>query len=159
MRQHILLLCAILLALNAPIWAQVEKVALRTSGISCGVCAVVSEINFKRTPGIDNVKISLANEAILLTYKSGASFSVADINAVLRPLGVAVRQFQISARGRVLEQGGKRVFLAGKDKFLLASGGNSSAVPLSTPVSIEGILNEHLDPMEVKVLNFTPSKH
>ena len=41
-----LLMPALLLASTLPVSAQVEKVAMRTSGISCGVCAVVSEVNF-----------------------------------------------------------------------------------------------------------------
>ena len=63
-------------------------------------------------------------------------------------------QFQISARGRVQEQGGKRFFVAGKDKFVLAAAGNPSGIPAGTPISIEAILNDRVDPREVRILNF-----
>ena len=151
LRKPTLLLSALVLAPAMPVLAQVEKVAMRTTGISCGVCAMVSEINFKRIPGVDKVTISLAKEAIMLTYKPGAAFDPHGIREVLRPLEVGVVQFQISVRGRVQEQGGKRYFMAGKDRFVLAG---SSTIPLDTPVLVEAILNDRLDPMEVKILTF-----
>jgi copper chaperone CopZ len=151
-----LLLSALLLVSSVPGWAQVEKVAMRTTGISCGVCAAVSEISFKRIPGVDKVNISLSQEAIMLTYKPGAAFDPQGIRKVLKPLEVGVVQFQISARGRVQEQNGKQFFIAGKEKFALAAAANNSAIPLDTPVSIEAILNDHTHPMEVKILNFKP---
>jgi len=151
-----LLLTALLLAPTLPVCAQVEKVAMRTSGISCGVCAVVSEVNFKRMPGIDKVVISLSQEAIMLTYKPGAVFSTKAIRDVLEPLKVGVDQFQISARGRVQEQGGKRFFIAGKDRFILTTTASVPPIPSDTPVLIEGVLNDRVQPMEVRVLNFRP---
>lgn len=144
-------------AIAAPAGAQVEKVAMRTTGISCGVCAAVSEVNFKRIPGIDKVKISLSQEAIMLTYKPGAVFSTQQIRDVLKPLDVGVLQFQIGARGRIQEEGGKRVFVAGKDKFLVAADARSSSAPLSTLIRIEAILNDRAEPMEVKILHSQPA--
>jgi hypothetical protein len=152
-RKYLLLL----LATAAPLWAQVERVAMRTTGISCGVCAVVSEFHFRRMPGVDQVHISRASEAIMLTYKPGAVFSPRAIRDLLRPLDVGVVQFQINARGRVREQGGKSFFVAGRDKFLLAAAATVS-VPRDTTVIIEGILKDQANPMELKILNFTPAK-
>jgi hypothetical protein len=67
-------LSALLLIVGAAAPAQVEKIAMRTTGISCGICAGLSEIYFRRLPGVDQVKISLTTEAIMLTYKPGAPF-------------------------------------------------------------------------------------
>ena len=145
------------LAAASPLMAQVEKVAMRTTGISCGVCAAVSEINFKRIPGVDQVKISLSQEAIMLTYKPGATFSTRQIRDVLKPLDVGVVQFQIGARGRIQEEDGKRFFVAGKDRFSVSSDPRSAAAPLSTPIRIEAILDDHANPMAIKILNFQPA--
>jgi hypothetical protein len=139
-----------------PGWAQVEKVAMRTTGISCGICAGLSEIYFKRMPGVDKVTISLSKEAIMLTYKPGAAFDPPGIRKLLQSWEVGVVQFQISARGRIQEQGGQRFFLAGKDKFMVASSAKAPEIPAGTPVSIEAILDDHANPMEVKILNFKP---
>jgi hypothetical protein len=147
----------VVLASAVPLWAQVERVAMRTTGISCGVCAVVSEFHFRRMPGVDQVRISRAQEAIMLTYKPGALFSPRAIRDLLRPLDVGVVEFQINARGQVRQLGGKGFFIAGRDKFLLADHSLAS-VPRDTAVVIEGILKDQVTPMELKILNFTPAK-
>ncbi len=144
-------------ALAAPAWAQVEKVAMRTTEISCGVCAAVSEISFRRMPGVDEVAISKSKESIVLSYKPGARFQPAEIRKVLEPLKVGIAEFQVSARGRVQDQAGKRFFMANKDRFLLVpSAANAPKIPLDTPVVIQGVLNDKLNPMELKILAFKP---
>src|SRR5918911_190646 len=87
--------------------AQVGKVAIQTTGISCGVCAAISEVQFRRMPGVDKVAISLSTETITLFYNSDASFDPRQIRRILQPLEVGVVRFQLSARGKVLEDGTK----------------------------------------------------
>jgi len=153
-RKQNLLLSLLMLLPAMPVSAQVAKVAMRTTGISCGFCAGLSELSFRRVPGVDKVSISLSKEAIMLSYKPGATFDPAGIRKILEGWKVGVVQFQISARGHVEEQDGKRFFRAGKDRFALTAAARSPAIPSNTPVIIEGILNDRTNPMEVKVLNF-----
>jgi copper chaperone CopZ len=155
--KRILLLASGALISVTPVWAQVEKAAMKTSGISCGVCAAVSEVNLRRITGVDKVTISKSAEAILVAYKPGAPFQPAEIRKVLEPLNVGIAQFQISAKGRVQEEGGKQYFLAGKDKFLLAAAAKAPKVPVGTPISIEAILNDKAKPMELKVMTVKPT--
>lgn len=150
-----LLLSVLLLTSTMPLIAQVEKAALRTTGISCGVCAALSEIQFKRMAGVDRVAISLAKEAIVIYYKPGAVFSPRAIQEVLQPMEVGIVQFQISARGCVEEQGGKRFFMAGKNRFVLVPAGDTP-IPRDTPLLIDAILNDCADPMELKIVSFKP---
>jgi hypothetical protein len=145
-------LSAVALSVAAAAHAQVEKVAMRTTGISCGICAGLSEIYFRRLPGVDQVKISLPTEAIMLTYKPDAPFDPQAIRKVLEPLRVGVVQFQIGARGQVLENAGKRFLITGRDRFVLLDAIDSPAVPLNVPVRIEGILFDRASPRELKVL-------
>jgi hypothetical protein len=130
---------------------------MRTTGISCGLCAGLSEIYFRRLAGVDQVKISLSTESILLTYRPGATFDPAAIRKILEPLKVGVVQFQIGARGQVLENGGKRFLIAGRDKFVLLDAIDSPPVPLKVPVRIEGILFDRSTPRELKVLTVQPA--
>ena len=136
--------------------AQVEKVAMRTTGISCGICAGLSELYFRRLPGVDQVKISLRTESLMLTYKPGAVFDPAAIRKILEPLKVGVVQFQIGARGQVLEEQGRRFLIAGRDRFALLDAIDSPEVPLKVPVRVEGILFDHATPRELKVLTVKP---
>jgi hypothetical protein len=151
-----LLLPLMLLASAGSAFAQVEKVAVRTTGISCGTCAAFSEIYLRRLAGVDGIKISLSNEAILVSYKPGAPFQPKEIRDVLKKTDVGVLQFQITARGRVLEQGGQQFFVAGRDRFLLYAAADAPRPPLGSPVLIEAMLNDLVDPMELKVMTVKP---
>ncbi|HTA44459.1 MAG TPA: hypothetical protein VK789_18550 [Bryobacteraceae bacterium] len=135
-----------------PCSAQVEKVAMKTTGISCGICAGVSEIYFHRLQGVDKVKISRSHESILLTYKPGARFDTEAIRKVLEPLKVGVVQFQVGVRGEMHQDGAKRILAAGPDRFTLLDAIDSPDVPAGVPVRIEGILYDRHAPMEIKVL-------
>ena len=156
--RHLVLLPLVLLASGVPAFAQVERVAIRTTGISCGTCAAFSEIYLRRLAGIDSIRISLSNEAIMVSFKPGAVFRPKDIRDVLQKTDVGVLQFQISARGRVQEQGGHRFFVAGRDRFVLAAAPDAAQVPSEGVVSIEATLDDHTDPMELKVMTVKPIK-
>jgi hypothetical protein len=153
------LLLAVMAAMALPAMAQVERVAIRTTGISCGTCAAVSEIYLKRLPTVDKVVISIKNEAVMVSYKPGSPFQPKDLRDVLKKTEVGVTQLQISARGRVQEQAGKRFFIAGKDKFVLISGSNTTQIPPNAAVSIEAIVNDRVDPMELRVMTFKPAEN
>src|SRR5437764_4729111 len=157
-RQQLVWVPRLLLGSFVPAFGQVEKVAIRTTGISCGTCAAFSEIYLRRLAGVDRIKISLSNEAILVSYKPGAIFQPKDLRDVLKRTDVGVLQFQISARGRLLEQGGRRFFVAGRERFVLKTAPDTPQIPADTPVLIEAMLNDQTDPMELKVLTVTPFK-
>src|SRR5437016_1053400 len=146
----LLLLLLMLLGLVVPAFAQVEKVAIRTTGISCGTCAAVSEIYLRRLAGIERIKISLSKEAVMVSYKPGAAFQPKDLRDALQKTDVGVLQFQISARGRVQDQGGTRFFVAGRDRFVLAAASDAPQVPVNTPVLIEAMLDDRAAPIELK---------
>ena len=153
LHQLILLPSALMVALAMPALAQVDMVAMRTIGIECGVCAVVSEINLRRIEGVDKVTISKSNESVMIAYSSGALFQPEKIREVLAPLFVQIEVFQVRARGIVRIQDGKRLFVAGKDRFVLADAApGAPEVPSGIPVTIEATLDDKLDPMELTVL-------
>jgi hypothetical protein len=151
-------LLLLIVGLAIPGLSQVEKAAIRTTGISCGVCAGLSEYYFKRMDGVDKVTISLSQEAITLSYKPDSAFDPGAIRRVLKSMEVGVVQLQINARGSVQEQNGKRFLVAGRNKFVVAAAGNAPGVPIGSPLSIEGTLNDRVEPIEVKILNFKPLK-
>ncbi len=53
--KHIVALGALTVITALPAAAQVEKVAIKTTGISCGTCAAVSEVYLRRLPSIDKI--------------------------------------------------------------------------------------------------------
>jgi len=155
MKPKILLVLTVILGSAASLQAQVERAAMRTTGISCGMCAALSELYLRQLGGIDKIKISLSQEAIMVSYRAGAAFRPKDIRDALKKTDVGVTEFQISVRGQAQQQNGKRVFLAGKDVFVLVQS-SGPAVPPDTPIMLEGILNDQTSPMELKVLSVKP---
>jgi len=158
LRQQLMLISAVAVISVMPAFAQVEKAAMKTTGISCGTCAAVSEVYLRQLAGIDKISISLSKEAIMVSYKPGAAFQPKQLRDALKKTDVGVVQLQISARGRLQEQDGKRFFVAGSDKFLVVSSADSPLVPANTTVAVEGILNDRLDPMQLKILSVKPVK-
>ena len=113
------------------------------------------EIALRRLDGVDKISVSISEQRFQVTYKSGASFQPWDIRDAVAEAEVEVVRFRITARGRVHEEGGKRFFVAGKDKFLLVA---SPKIPSEGPVSIEGIVDDSAEPLQLKVLQFKPLK-
>ena len=155
LHKQILLSSAVMVALAMPALAQVDMAAMRTVGIECGMCAALSELSLRRIEGVDKVTISKSNESVMIFYSPGALFQPEEIRRVFEPLRVFIEVFQVRARGQVQEQDGKRFFVAGKDRFVLAaSAPGAPKVPSGTPVVIEAVLDDQLDPMELTVLTF-----
>jgi hypothetical protein len=91
-----------------------------------------------------------------VSYKPAATFQPKDLREALQKTDVGITQLQISARGRVQEQAGKRFFIAGKDRFLLVSAPNTPQLPSNTPVLIEAVVNDRTDPMELRIMTYKP---
>ncbi len=148
------LLVSLVLILRMPALGQVQKVEMRTTGISCGFCAAVSEVYLRQLKTVDQITISLSREAIIITYKPEGVFQPRELRDALMKTDVGVTQFQISARGRVQEQGGKRFFLAGKDKFAVINSPAASQVSTTAEISVDGIVDDKAAPMELRILAF-----
>ena len=139
-----------------PAMAQVERVAVKTVRLECGLCAVFSEIYLRQIPYVDKIQISKSKEAVMMTYKPGATFQPAEIRTALKKTEVGVSQFQIGARGRLQEQAGKQFFVAGKDKFVIVPAPNSPKIPAGSTVSVEGVVNDTANPMELRIMTVKP---
>ena len=92
----------------------------------------------------------------MISYRPGATFHPTAIREVLDPLGVGIAQVQISARGRVQEQGGKRFFVAGKNKFAVVAAANAPEIPSGTLVSVEAVVDDRSNPMGLTVMTVKP---
>jgi hypothetical protein len=133
----ILLVTIVFASTAVPANAQVERAAVKTVRLGCGLCAVFSEIYLRQIGTIDKIQISKSQEAVMVTYKPGSSFQPAALRNALKKTEVGVAEIQIGARGRLQEQGGKQFFVAGKDRFVLVSAPKSPKVPAGTNDSLE----------------------
>ena len=143
-----------MLAFAGSAQAQVEKVAMRTTGVSCGSCAAFSEIYLRQLSGIDTIKISLSQEAVLVTYKPSTAFRPDQLRRALKKTDVGVVQMQISARGRIEKTAGGTILVAGGSRFKIQSDSSRPPIPANVPIVVQGIVNDLVTPMELKVLTF-----
>src|SRR5262245_4589239 len=156
LQRSLMLLAIISIIGTVPAVAQVERVAVKTMRLGCGLFAVFSETYLRQIPAVDKIQISKSKEAVMMTYKPGASFQPAEIRTALKKTEVGVAQFQIGARGRLQEQAGKQFFLAGKDRFVIVPAPYSPKIPAGSTVSIEGVVNDASNPMELRVMTVKP---
>ena len=141
---------ALLSVAAIPASAQVEKVEMHTVGISCGACAAISEVRLRRLDGIAKLSISKSREKVVVFYKPDARFRPDELQQALGKTGVKVTEFRISARGQVLEEGGRKVFVAGSDKFLLV---RSAHMPPVGPAALEATVDVEARPMQLDVIS------
>ena len=113
------------------------------------------EIALRRLDGVDKISISISEQRFQVTYKAGASFQPSDIRDAVEKAEVEVIRFRIIARGRVHEERGKQFFVAGKDRFLLVA---SPKILSAGSISIEGAVDDSAEPLQLKVLQFKPTK-
>jgi hypothetical protein len=155
-RGHISLAAALLSITTISASAQVEKVEMSTVGISCGSCAAISEVYLRRLGGIAKLSISKSKEQVILFYKPGARFRPEELREALGKTGVQVAQFRISAHGQVQQEGDKKFFLMGNNRFRLF---RSPHLPPTGAVALKATLNDQVSPMEIQVISFTPLKN
>src|SRR5262252_4523037 len=103
LQRNLMLVAILVMAGAVPGMAQVERVAVKTVRLECGLCAVFSEIYLRQISYVDKIQISKSKEAVMMTYKPGATFQPNEIRTALKKTEVGVAQFQIGARGRVQE--------------------------------------------------------
>jgi len=156
MKRHLWSLFSAMWACAFSAQAQVDKVAIRTTGVSCGSCAVFSEIYLRQLSGIDTIKISLSREAVLITYKPGAAFRPKELREALRKTDVGVVQIQIGARGHLERRRDGATLVAGQTRLNIQSAPAGLPIPPDVPIEVEGILNDLTNPMELRVLTFRP---
>jgi hypothetical protein len=109
------------------------------------------EVTLRRLEGVEKVVISIEKQVFAITYKGAVKFQPDAIRKAVAAADVGVLRFHVDARGRVEEQGDKRFFLAGQDRFLLV---DSPQVPNDVPVRIIGTVNDSVTPMQIKVDDF-----
>ena len=152
-RVHIGLVGAILLITTISAQGQIDKVEIHTVGISCGSCAAISEVYLRRLEGVVKVSISKSKEQVVVFYKPEARFRPEELREALGKTGVKVAEFRISAHGQVQQEGDKKFFLIGSDRFRLF---RSPHLLTNGRVALEVTLNDQVMPMEIEVISFTP---
>lgn len=114
------------------------------------------EIALRRLDGVDKIAISIEKQLFAVTYKPGASFRPKELRDAVAQADVKVVRFHLSATGQVQQDGDRKFFLAGKDRFLLLDSGKQP--PAGGAVGIMALVDDSKNPMELKVDDFKPAR-
>lgn len=151
--QWVLVVWAVI-AVALPAGAQVEKASIQTSGISCGVCALVSEARLRGVDGVRDIDISLSTQMVTVYYGHDGRFQPGEIRQILDLVRADILSFSVTARGRVRDEDGQRYLLAGSERFLLKGSDSVRSLPSGVQLVIEATLDDKLMPPELEVTSF-----
>lgn len=90
--------CIALLSLIAAGAASAATIEMKVYGLVCGYCVQGIEKILKKNPATDQVLVSLENQLVALTTKSGADISDADLTKAITDAGYEVKGIKRSTR-------------------------------------------------------------
>jgi hypothetical protein len=97
---------------------------------------------------------------VFVTYKPNAHFDTAVLRAAAEKIDGVFLVIQVSARGRVVEEGKKHFFVAGPDRFLLIEpiGSAPPLPPVSEKIlSVIGNVDDSGEMVQLKILQAKPA--
>ena len=112
------------------------------------------EVALRRLSGVDKVSISIPKQQVVVLYKPGTMFQPKDLRSAVKQSDVTVKQFHIQAQGQIETGSGKQFFVAGKDRFAVASA--PPKIPAGSALDISADANDKVTPIEIKITDFKP---
>lgn len=95
--------------------AQVSKIELKATGLTCSMCSNAIFKQLKNIPEVEEVKTDLNNNAFIVTLKNGATVSPNDFKAKVEGAGFFVGSF-IVATNAAFVQNSNYIILQGNAK-------------------------------------------
>ena len=111
------------------------------------------EVAIRRLDGVADVSISWQRKLVEVTYTPNSRFQPQGIREAVAQVAVAVDQFTIVARGRIVLDGATGYFVAGQDRYLLK---DLSSIPQGKLISITGIVDGSESPYRLLVMQTRP---
>lgn len=101
------------------------------------------------------------SNVVFVTFNRNTHFEPAVLRNAAEEAGTAFLLIQIIARGRIVEEGDRRFFVAGEDRFLLIEP-PASAPPLpaasETALSVIASVDDSTDPIRLKIVQSKPAE-
>lgn len=99
------------------------------------------------------------SNVVFVTYQPNTRFKPAILRDAAEEGGAIFLLIQISARGRVIEEGAKHFFVAGEDRFVLSEP-PESAPPLpaasNAELTVIASVDDSADPVRLKIVQSKP---
>ena len=99
------------------------------------------------------------SNVVFVTYNLNTHFEPEVLRNAAEEAGTSFLLIQIIARGRIVEEGDRRFFVAGNDRFLLIEPPASAPpLPAASVLSVIASVDDSADPIRLKIVQSTPAE-
>ena len=91
-------------------FAQIETAKIQVDGLGCPFCVKGIEKHLKKVEGVNRLSTNLKKGEVTLEYAPGAVFNILALQRAVKRGGFTPGVVQITARGKVTQQGNDFVF-------------------------------------------------
>ncbi|MFQ5903629.1 MAG: heavy-metal-associated domain-containing protein [Candidatus Binatia bacterium] len=111
--------------------ASFQKVRIHVLGMTCEFCERALEKNLTRVPGVESARAWLDKGTAEVTLKEGARLDIEKLARAVIDGGLTLKDIEVTAKGRLIEQEGKLAFRVG---------GSNQLIPLKKDEKVEVFL-------------------
>lgn len=116
------IIISVILSPQFSLLAQVEKVELAVSGMTCNLCAYGVEKNLKRQKGVESLVSKLEEQLIIVTAKRGESLDIRKLVKAVRDSELDVRELKVAVSGRLVDWEGNLALQEDVNEIFLLKG-------------------------------------
>jgi cation transport ATPase len=118
---------AILAIPPAPAHAEYRRVEMKIFGMDCATCAHGIRIGMEKIDGVESAEISLERASADIKMRPDNHVSLEQFRKLVKFNGFAPKEATVTARGTVVDRGGKPAFqVSGIDSVLIVVPGKSA---------------------------------
>jgi copper chaperone CopZ len=132
-----------------PAFGQLDRVVAEAveGDIDCLPCAVTIEFALKQVEGVNRISVSMGKQMVAITFKEGARFTPDKYRSAIAKAEVRVKTFNVAMRGKAEQAEGKTYFVAGQDRFQIAS--PPKDLPLGVAVGVMAVVDDSTQPYTI----------
>lgn len=140
------LLVAAISTMSLPASAQVERVIVEADGMKES-CIPGLEGALKSMDSVYKYGISLDKQLFSIIYFAGETFNARQIYWVADKGEAEVKRIHLAAHGKIHLEGDQQIFVAGENRFLIAS---PKKLPADVNIGIIGVVDDSSELMQLK---------
>jgi copper chaperone CopZ len=140
MKKMVFILC-LFLAVQSQ--AQIRKVSLQASGLTCSMCSKAVKTALEEVSFVDKVQVDIKNQQYNLTFKEGSVVDIDALGKAVEDAGFSVASLKVTADvpGTKLEKD-KHLAIGGQTFHFLNAASQTVSGPVSFSVVDKGFVTE-----------------
>jgi hypothetical protein len=131
---------------SLPAFAQVERVIIEADGMKDS-CVPGLEAALKSLDSVYKYGISPEKQMFSIIYYAGEKFDARRIYWLADKGEAEVKRIHLAAHGKIHEEGGQQIFVAGENRFLITG---PKKLPADVNIGIIGVVDDSSELMQLK---------